>query len=113
MPAALYLDEFARHLRAVFDTEVYLVGSALITKDWHDLDVRVILPDETFASMGFGTPEERFHNKKWISLCLAYSSLGKQLTGHMIDFQITQQSYDDLHCKDERLPIGLPTVSLG
>lgn len=47
MPAALYLDEFGRHLRAMFNTEVYLVGSALTTKDWHDLDVRVILSESS------------------------------------------------------------------
>lgn len=108
MPAALHLDEFARHLRAMFNTEVYLVGSALVKKDWHDLDVRVILPDQAFYAMGFGAPENRFHNKKWISLCLAYSALGKQIVGHTIDFQIVPQSYSNLyHCQDPSLPIGL------
>lgn len=108
MPAALHLDEFARHLRSMFGTEVYLVGSALTTKDWHDLDVRVILSDESFSAMGFENPENRFHNKKWISLCLAYSALGKQIVGHTIDFQIVPQSYANLyHSKDPSLPIGL------
>ena len=107
MPAALHLDEYARYLRHAFDSEVYLVGSSLYTKEWNDLDVRVILSDDRFKAMGFGDPETRFRNKKWISLCLAYSCLGEKMIGHTIDFQITQQSYDDIHCKGRREPIGL------
>jgi hypothetical protein len=31
-------------------------------------------------------------NGKWVSLCMAYSALGKHMTGLPIDFQIQQQS---------------------
>ena len=66
MPAALYLDEFARRVQSVFNTDVYLVGSALEHKNWHDLDIRVILSDERFAECG--KPQNRFLNGKWIAL---------------------------------------------
>lgn len=106
MPTALYLDEYARHLKSAFDSDVYLVGSSLQTKEWNDLDVRVIFSDEKFKDMGFGDPEKRFKNKKWISLCLAYSCLGKSMTGYIVDFQIMQESYEAIHCKGKKQLIG-------
>lgn len=104
MPAALYLDEFARLLRGFFQTEVYLVGSALERKDWHDLDIRVILPDDRFVE--FGEPDKRFWNLKWTALCLAFTALGEKMIGCKIDFQVEQQSYVEAHCKGARLSIG-------
>ena len=104
MPTALYLDDFARLLKGFFNTEIYLVGSALECKDWHDLDVCVILPDDKFKE--FGKPEDRFLNEKWISLCLAFSALGEKMIGSKVDFQIQQKSYADTHCKGSRLVIG-------
>jgi hypothetical protein len=103
MPAALYLDEFARLLRDYFKAPVYLVGSALERKDWHDLDIRVILPDERFE---FGDPAKRFWNAKWISACLAFTALGEKMIGCKIDFQIEQESYVQANCTGKRLEIG-------
>lgn len=92
MPAALWLDEFGSQVWAAFGDLPYLVGSALEKKHWRDIDVRLILPDEGYKRLGLGDPTYSHHNEKWVSLVLAYSALGKAMTGLPVDFQIQQQT---------------------
>jgi hypothetical protein len=92
MPAALLLDEFGSQVWSAFGKPCYLVGSALYSKTWRDVDVRIILDDGEYEKMGLGHPRDTHHNAKWVSLVLAYSALGKAMTGLPIDFQIQQQS---------------------
>jgi hypothetical protein len=106
MPRALYLEAFAKYVRDIFHADVFLVGSALKTKEWHDLDVVVILSDEQWDQYGFGDPKDRFKNKSWIAYCMAISCLGKKLVGCDIDFQVHQASYSQIHKDDPRLLIG-------
>lgn len=93
MPADLYLEEFGYQIWTAFGETPYHVGSSLMNKQWRDVDVRLILSDEQYEQMGLGSPERPHDNGKWVSLVLAYSALGKSLTGLPIDFQIQQQSY--------------------
>lgn len=95
MPYCLLLQEFGEHVYRAFGHVAYHVGSSLKEKDgWRDVDVRLILPDDEYAAMGFGDDPERTHeNKKWVSTILAWSSFGTSLTGLPIDFQIQQQTY--------------------
>lgn len=93
MPAALLLEEFGNQVWHAFGTPPYLVGSALAGKVWRDVDIRLILDDETYAALGLGDPKFPHHNGKWAALCLAFSALGKQMTGLPIDFQIQEQTY--------------------
>lgn len=94
MPASLLLDEFASQVWAAFGHAPYLVGSAMKTSAWRDVDVRLILPDDEYARWEFGDPTHvgQRRNGRWVSLCLAYSTLGKSMTGLPIDFQIQQQT---------------------
>src|SRR5436190_14742239 len=108
MPAALLLEEFGSQVWAAFGHPPCLVGSVLQTTDWRDVDVRVILPDEEYEEMGLGEPAEnqqRF-NGKWVSLCLAYSALGKQMTGLPIDFQIQQRTFANANHQGGRSSLG-------
>jgi hypothetical protein len=107
MPTNLLLEEFGSQVWSAFGTVPYLVGSALKSKKFRDVDVRLILDDELYASMGLGDPEYPQHNAKWVSLVLAYSALGKQLTGLPIDFQIQQQTYANKKFKNPRSAIGI------
>jgi hypothetical protein len=45
------LDWACRPIRDAFGTPPYLVGSALTRPDFRDIDLRLILPDETVAAM--------------------------------------------------------------
>jgi len=99
MPQALLLDEFGSQIWHAFGTPAYLVGSAMERKDWRDVDVRLILDDEVYLALGLGGthgdplgPGHEHTNGKWVALCLAFSALGKQMTGLPIDFQIQSQS---------------------
>lgn len=93
MPTSLYLDQFGSHVYDVFDDFPYLVGSALRGKKWRDVDVRLILADEEYEEWGFGDPRYTHRNEKWVAMVLAFSALGKHMTGLPIDFQIQQRSY--------------------
>ena len=92
MPAAMYLHEFGSQVYFVFNDFPHLVGSALTTKQWRDIDVRLILFDDEYAKWGLGDPKYPQHNGKWVSLCKAYSALAKHMTGLPVDFQIQQMT---------------------
>jgi hypothetical protein len=92
MPATLLLDEFGYLVWAAFGAYPYHVGSSVLKKQWRDVDVRLILDDEEYEALGLGDPKHAHHNAKWASLTLAFSALGKEMTGLPIDFQIQQQT---------------------
>ena len=112
MPAALLLDEFGSQVWSAFGTPPYLVGSALYGKGWRDVDVRLILDDNEYANQGFGEPNEAHRNGKWVAMCLAFSSLGKQMTGLPIDFQIQQQTMANKVHDGPRSALGLVDLRL-
>ena len=97
MPADLYLEEFGFQVWAAFGATAYHVGSSVKGKQWRDVDVRLILPDAVYDQYDLGDPEHSHENAKWVSLVLAYSALGKSMTGLPIDFQIQQQSWANAH----------------
>lgn len=99
MPAALWLHEFGSQVWGAFGDCPYHVGSSLRLKTgWRDVDVRLILSDEDFESLfpGLVPGQDEHWNGKWVALCLAFSALGKQMTGLPIDFQIQQRTKANL-----------------
>ena len=109
MPATLYFDEFVAIIHDAFGEYAYHVGSSLKTKrDWRDVDVRLILDDETYEAMGFGDPANTHHNAKWVAFVKAFSALGREMTGLPIDFQIQQRTY-----ANEKFPRGCGRSALG
>lgn len=70
---------------------VFMVGSALTRRDWRDVDVRAILFDDDFAGR-FGGEADWRRNRSLGAHNLAFSALGKQVTGLPIDFQIEQMT---------------------
>jgi len=93
MPGYLLLQEFGSQVWHAFGEPPFHVGSSLTQKSgWRDVDVRLILRDEVYALMGLGKPNFPFRNGKWVALCLAFSALGKEMTGLPIDFQIQQMT---------------------
>jgi len=93
MPQSLLLHQFGSQVWAAFGSPAYHVGSSLANKrDWRDVDIRMILSDDLWDSMGLGNPNKCQQNAKWVSLCLAYSALGKAMTGLPIDFQLQRST---------------------
>lgn len=108
MPTALLLHEFGSKVWDAFGHVPYHVGSSLELKTgWRDVDVRLILPDDEYAAMGLGKPNLPSHNAKWVALCLAFSELGKIMTGLPIDFQIQQMSRANEDHDKPRSAIGM------
>ena len=99
-------------VRSAFGDPPYLVGSALHGKQWRDVDVRMILGDDAWIALELGDPCRPHTNAKWVSLCLAYSALGKSLTGLPIDFQIQQQTRANEQYDGPRSALGLVALRL-
>lgn len=113
MPAQLYLDEFGSQVWSAFGECPYLVGSALSSKEWRDVDVRLILSDDVYENLGLGDPDRAQHNAKWVSLCLAYSALGKWMTNLPVDFQIQQRTRANEKYPGARSALGLVGLRYG
>lgn len=98
MPHSLYLQQFGEYVRRAFGHVPYHVGSSMGEKrEWRDVDVRLILPDDEYARMGLGDPQYPQRNACWCGHVLAWSAFGKALTGLPIDFQIQQQTWANEH----------------
>lgn len=113
MPAELYLHEFGSQVWHAFGDMPYHVGSSLLNKTgWRDVDVRLILDDEEYARLGLGKPEDAHTNGKWVALTLAFSALGKAMTGLPIDFQIQQQTHANKEHDKPRSAIGVVALRI-
>lgn len=95
MPQGIWLAKFGRIVEDYFGHVAFHVGSSLKTKDWRDVDVRLILPDAEFDRM-FGQPQNSA-NVKLAAITLAFAALGKEMTGLPIDFQIQPQTWANEH----------------
>lgn len=111
MPAGLYLEEFGRIVADAFDATPYHVGSSVPGHEragqYRDVDVRVLLDDDVYAAMGFGDPERPHLSAKWVALVMAFSELGRRMTGLPIDFQIQQVSYANEKFATGRSALGV------
>lgn len=104
-PAGALLDLFGSVVWDAFGEPPFLVGSACTSKAWRDVDVRLILRDEEFAAMFGSFPPP--HGGKWAALCMAFSALGKQMTGLPVDFQIQQMTDANEKYDGPRHALGL------
>jgi hypothetical protein len=85
MPATLYLQEFGKI--------AYHVGSSLTSETWRDVDVRIMLDAEKYKAWGLGDPKNPHANCKWVALTMAFSELGRKMTGLPIDFQVQETEW--------------------
>jgi hypothetical protein len=98
-PACQYLEMFAQVVESAFGHGwgVYHVGSSVMSKQWRDVDVRLILDDAEFDALFGEGASERTHGfemiPKWCALNMAFSALGERMTGLPIDFQIQPQTW--------------------
>lgn len=96
------LDEACRPIKQAFGAYPYLVGTAQTSRQFRDVDVRLILDDETYdrlADVGALVPT---------FLGLAIGEYLAARTGLPIDFQIQRQTQaNELHPGGERNPLGI------
>lgn len=92
MPAWIYLNDFGLIIYEAFGSYPFLVGSATIGKKWRDVDVRLILEDKEYADKIGKVERPEMLNGRWRAFNMAFSELGRRITGLPIDFQIQQMS---------------------
>lgn len=106
MPAWIKLHHFAEVLRQAFGVSPVLVGSALRTKRPRDVDIRVELPDREYHDTIGPIRECNVPGTKWAAICLAFSALGKEMTGRPIDFQVQPFGVSWAYRDEPRITLG-------
>lgn len=115
-PQAFVLDHVCQFISQALNETCYLVGSATRTSKYRDVDVRIIMADEKYATL-FGS-SAGVVSPFWSLFCASVSEYLAKRTGLPIDFQVQRYS-DTLHEDGIRMPIGHytpadgPTWSLG
>ena len=72
-----------------FNETPFLVGSAAVSRDFRNVDIRVIMNDEKYNVL-FGP--EKACRPFWNLVCVSISSYLRQATGLPVDFQIQRRS---------------------
>lgn len=88
VPGAMHLEAFGQSIADAFGHCPYHVGSSATSKNWRDVDVRLILDDDRFHALFPGFAAANHIDAWWSLLCAALSELGRARTGLPIDFQI-------------------------
>lgn len=63
-------------------TRVYVTGSSVRSKEFHDVDLYVSFADETYTAL------YQTNNDRWWLECAAYSALGRAMTGLPLEVHI-------------------------
>ena len=105
-PQAFNLNMACHIVFEAFGHPPYLVGSAVERRDYRDVDVRLVLPDDEYRRL-FPDTVNQTHNAAWSLLCMSISLFLQQHTGLPVDFQIQMQSKANDEHKGPRLPMGL------
>lgn len=108
-PACFALELACREICDAFNGYgCYVVGSCLDRRDWRDVDVRFIMPDDDFALL---FPDvERTHweqDARWLLLTVSISERMSKLTGLPIDFQFQPQTHANEKHKGKRSAVGI------
>jgi hypothetical protein len=106
MPAWLYLHEFGDVLLDAFGYPAYLVGSALTTKTPRDIDVRLPLSTPDFINRYGAADTFGRAGTRWGAEMMAFSALGQQITGKVIDFQVQHSGIALIYRDEPSLRIG-------
>jgi hypothetical protein len=91
-PHFFNLNQACRVLVDAFGAHIYLVGSAIERREYRDVDVRCILPDEDFDRLFPGLSGNPSRDALWSVMCSAISLQLSQHSGLPVDFQIQQQT---------------------
>lgn len=120
-PAHFALEMACKQVRAAFAPKredrfgsIFLVGSALARPDWRDVDIRLILDDESFAelfpsALNEGSATWEF-DPRWTLLTVAVSEWMRKQTGLPIDFQVQPMEFANKHHNGPRHAMGLTYV---
>jgi hypothetical protein len=98
-PEMFRLDLACKPIREAFDHSPYLVGSVMERRDFRDVDVRLVLPDDEYETLACAVMLP--------FLNLAVSAYLRDATGLPVDFQIQQRTAANEQHSGLRNPLGL------
>lgn len=90
------IESACRDLHTLFPIGVFLVGSALYTAQYRDIDIRAIAEDDHFKRLFPQVDQEEaaWADAEWSVYCLSVSALLSRMTGGLdIDFQVQSMKY--------------------
>lgn len=114
-PAIFQLELCCQQLNRAFSEGYgcYLVGSSLKRPDWRDVDVRMILSDESFDKL-FPSSKSKHclweFDPRWIIMTTSISAWLSKQTGLPIDFQFQPQTHANARHRGPRHALGMRFV---
>ena len=90
-----------------FDEVPYLVGSSLETRNFRDVDIRIILGNDHYERLFPGLSGNPQVSALWSLFCVAISEWMSRRTCLPIDFQIQRQSEANKEFRGKRQPLGV------
>lgn len=119
-PACFALEQACKTVMAAFREQstkdhigMYIVGSCLERPDFRDVDVRLIMDDDSFKRLfpGAYTMQAIWEfNPRWCLLTVAISKWLSDQTGLPIDFQFQPQTFANEKHPGKRHAVGLTFV---
>ncbi|MEV5021431.1 hypothetical protein MRBLMA1_001254 [Sphingobium sp. LMA1-1-1.1] len=106
-PACFALEAECQLLNQAFPGTCYLVGSSLERPDWRDIDVRMIMDDEAFATLFPHAKEHWEFDPRWIVMTVAISERLSKQTGLPVDFQFQPRTHANKRHSGPRNALGL------
>lgn len=107
-PHFFNLSQACAMIAAAFGSHVYLVGSAITRRDYRDVDVRLILPDESFDRMFPGISTGWYLDARWSLMCSSISLWLSHHTSLPVDFQVQRQTEANAeNVRAPRHPLGV------
>ena len=90
-----------------------MVGSCLATKDFRDVDIRLILEDSEFYRLFPWQPPDprgKMNDPHWELICNSISEWMRLRTGLPIDFQVQQMTAANATYDGPRHAMGFPNL---
>ncbi|HEY8096131.1 MAG TPA: hypothetical protein VIE65_08555 [Methylobacter sp.] len=103
------LNQVCRPLVDAFGWHIFQVGSSLVRRDWHDIDIRCILDDDEFERMfpGESIDPATGRRPRLDLLNTVMSEWLQSRTGLPIDFQFQWQTEANEKYKGPRSALGV------
>ena len=105
VPNLFILEKECYLLRQAMGAMCYLVGSALTTDNYNDVDIRMIMSDEAYEKLfGDSTCEQSLF---WNVLCTLISRDLSEKSHEKVDFQIQSMEHANKRHAYSRQPMGM------
>ncbi len=106
-PEQFKLNQACRTLVDAFGWHTYQVGSSLEKREFRDVDVRCILPDDEFDQLFPGINSNHQLDARWSLFCVSISTWLQSITGLPIDFQFQRNTEANKLYSGKRSALGI------